>query len=140
MRVTANLVVVGIFGLLGAPALGCSPEGATRAEHEQVGQSFEAMGGCNRCNNCVQYARCQQPALPHGLWSYEDKLNIMNSQDAVPGAVAVIDVGDATGHVAYVESASGDAITISEGNYPYGHCGTRTGTRETLRIQGYFVP
>ena len=48
--------------------------------------------------------------------SYEDKLNIINSQDAVPGAVAVTDVGDATGHVAYVESASGDAITISEGN------------------------
>ncbi len=92
-------------------------------------------------SNCVYYARSEVPELPTGLWTYEDKKNIINSQGAVAGSAAVIDVGDKTGHMAVVQSVNQNGtLTISETNYKTGQHSIRTGTPEELGITGYFVP
>jgi hypothetical protein len=91
------------------------------------------------CSNCVLYARCRKPTLPHGLFTYQDKLKIINSHNPQTGAVAVINVGDGVGHLAYVEAFDGETLTISEGNWVAGQCGQRTGTVASLRIVGFFI-
>lgn len=90
------------------------------------------------CNNCVSYARCRKPSLPTGLTYYSQKKAIINSYTPSAGAVAIINTGDAYGHVAYVESVNGSTITISEGNWPYGSCGQRSNTASALKIVGYY--
>lgn len=102
--------------------------------------SLVAPAVCNQCDNCVYYARCRQPALPYGLTSYQDKLNIINNQTAKVGSVAIIKTSSIYGHVAYVTNVSGAQITIAEGNWPSGNCGSRTGTKAGLNIQGFFRP
>ncbi|MCC6555874.1 MAG: CHAP domain-containing protein, partial [Polyangiaceae bacterium] len=99
-------------------------------------------GSCrslSNCNNCVFFARCKKPNLPYGLWSYQNKVAIINSYTPQAGAVAIINTGDSVGHVAYVESVNGSNLTISEGNWPLGSCGQRTGTMQSLRITGFFM-
>lgn len=101
-----------------------------------------SSGSCQspgNCNNCVFFARCKKPNLPHGLSTYQNKVAIINSYTPQAGAVAVINTGDSVGHVAYVESVNGSTLTISEGNWPLGSCGQRTGTKESLRITGFFM-
>lgn len=98
-------------------------------------------GSCQtsaNCNNCVFYARCRRPSLPYGLTTFAAKKAIITTTTPVAGAVAVINTGDAIGHVAYVESVSGSTIVLSEGNWPYGACGSRTGTMQSLKIVGFF--
>ncbi|AKT40640.1 CHAP domain-containing protein [Chondromyces crocatus] len=105
-----------------------------------IGDGDTSNATCNQCSNCVLYARCRQPKLPFGLNTYQDKLNIINTQTAAAGYVAVINSGSSAGHVAYVTSVSGSTIHIAEGNWPNGSCGTRSGTKAGLKIQGYFRP
>ncbi|AKT40641.1 CHAP domain-containing protein [Chondromyces crocatus] len=95
---------------------------------------------CNQCSNCVLYARCRQPKLPFGLTTYAQKRAIINTQTAKAGYVAIINSGSSYGHVAYVTKVNGSTITIAEGNWPNGKCGTRSGTKAGLKIVGYFKP
>jgi len=97
--------------------------------------------GLGNYTNCVKYARCKQPALPFGLFTYQDKLNIINIQTAAAGRVAIINTGNNVGHVAYVQSVSGTSITIRETNWcSTTKVSTRTGTKAALNIVGYFKP
>jgi hypothetical protein len=106
---------------------------------DETSSTADEIGGCYQCSNCVDYARCRQPRLPHGLISFADKRARINSHTARRGCVAVIDTGSYYGHVAYVNSTSG-GIHIDEGNWPSGHCGTRSGSASSLHIAGYFCP
>lgn len=109
---------------------------------EAVASSEDALtNSCTtptNCSNCVYYARCRKPTLPTGITSYSQKKAIINSYTPSAGAVAIINTGDAYGHVAYVESVSGSTIKISEGNWPYGSCGERSNTATALKIVGYY--
>jgi hypothetical protein len=90
---------------------------------------------------CVAYARCKVPSLPFGLFTYQDKLNIINSRTLQQGSIAIINTGNNVGHVAYVQYVhSNGEITISEANWIAGRCGTRRGTPARLNIVGYFRP
>ncbi len=111
---------------------------APSGEHDFCEAEVDACSSAGNCNNCVYFARCKHSGLPYGLWTYADKLAIINLDMPEVGAVAVINVGDDVGHVAYVESVDGSTITISEGNYHLGSCGQRTGTMESLKIAGFF--
>jgi len=116
---------------------GChvSPPGV----HDYCEASGDACQTSKNCDNCVFYARCRNPSLPYGLFSYGDKVAIINTYVPQAGAVAVIDTGTWTGHVAYVESVNGSIINLSEGNWPLGSCGQRSGTMEALNITGFFM-
>lgn len=107
--------------------------------HDYCEASSNSCETPGNCNNCVLFARCRRPDLPHGLNSYSDKLAIINTHTPQPGAIAVVNTGDAIGHMAYVESVNGESITISEGNWPRGSCGARTGTAGSLNIVGFFM-
>ncbi|EYF07505.1 CHAP domain-containing protein [Chondromyces apiculatus] len=118
-------------------------------EIESVGEADQELSAeesslvapaCNQCDNCVYYARCRQPALPYGLTSFQDKMNIVNTQTAKAGYVAIIQTSSSYGHVAYVTKVEGSKIFIAEGNWPNGQCGTRSGTKAALNIKGFFKP
>ena len=98
------------------------------------------LGGCRQCSNCVLYARCRQPRLPSGLTYWSQKKARINSQKGRAGCVAMINTGSAYGHVAYVTSVNNGRIRIAEGNWPRGRCGTRSGTKSSLRIAGFWCP
>lgn len=130
-------------------AAGCiasdvSDEDADQAQltaEEEVGTAADELASCNtatNCSNCVYYARCRKPSLPYGLNTYNDKVAIINTQTASVGAVAIIKTGSTAGHVAYVTSVSGSTIKIAEGNWPNGSCGSRSGTKASLNIAGFF--
>lgn len=74
--------------------------------------------------NCVSYARWLQPALPYSLFTLADKKAIINSSKPKKKSVAIINVGNSIGHVAYVadvdDSGSSRSITLYEANYPSG--------------------
>jgi hypothetical protein len=92
--------------------------------------------------NCVKYARCKVSSLPYGLTTYQNKKDIVNTQTASVGSVAVINVGNSTGHVAYVQSVSSSDVTIRETNWCRGatKATTRTGTKTALKIVGFYKP
>lgn len=110
------------------------------ADDEPSESISSELGGCGPCNNCVLYARCRQPRLPYGLTSYADKVRVINSRTARAGCVAVIKTSSSYGHVAYVNRVSGGRVSIDEGNWPSGRCGTRSGTPASLHITGYICP
>ncbi len=91
--------------------------------------------------NCVLYARTFVPSLPRGLFTLQDKKNIINSDRPSKGAVAIIDSGYSPGHVAVVTNVNRDGtITIQEGNWNKCRIGSRTGSPQKLNILGYFKP
>lgn len=105
----------------------------------------------NDPRQCVLYARSKLSTLPYGLTSYDDKVRIVNNSKPLVGAVAIIDMGNSTGHVAYVERAVAPyrgapaELEVSESNYISGKVTTRTAYANTLaeaqsllRITGYF--
>lgn len=97
--------------------------------------------GAGNYGNCVLYARCKVPSLPYGLSTYAAKVAIINTYSAAAGRVAIINVGNNVGHVAYVQSVSGTSITIRETNWcSTTKVSTRTGTASALKIVGYFKP
>lgn len=148
------------FCLAGGVAACESPEGGSsedfaeaEAEEEDVNEeivsgaesSLHAPGETprNSCESycdeeCVFYARCKKPDLPKELFTYEDKVDIINSYTPEAGSVAVIKTNQVWGHVAYVEKVDGMNITISESNWIAGQCSWRTGTMESLNITGFF--
>ena len=110
----------------------------TAEEVDTAADELLACSSATNCNNCVYYARCRKPSLPYGLNTYSDKVAIINTQTASAGAVAIIKTSSTAGHVAYVRSVSGSTISIAEGNWPNGSCGTRSGTKAGLNIAGFF--
>ncbi len=95
---------------------------------------------------CVDYARSRVGSLPRGLFSLDDKRNIINSNRPQRGSIAVMRES-AYGHVAYVEEVTSTSITVSETNYRSGRYTRRRAVgRDTndaaqqLRILGYFRP
>lgn len=91
--------------------------------------------------NCVLYARTLVPSLPRGLFTLQDKKNIINSYNPSQGSVAIIDSGQQWGHVAVVTSVNNDGtVTIQESNWGRCRIGSRTGTPGDLRILGYYKP
>lgn len=97
--------------------------------------------GKDKYKNCVLYARSRVRSLPYGLFSYKDKLKIINSKTPKVGSVAIIYVpSHSYGHVAVVTKVSGNKITIEESNWDRSQLTRRTGTAKELRIKGYFRP
>ena len=95
--------------------------------------------------NCVLFARSQVSKLPTGLTDWSGKLGVINHLFPRVGAVAVIDVGDDTGHVAVVENVSVDGngvltVSIVESNFKSCQITRRSGTMDYLRIRGFFDP
>ena len=113
------------------------PEVSADDEPSEVASSSDALYGCNQCNNCVYYARCRNPRLPGGLFSYQDKVRRINRRTPKAGCTAVIKTGRYYGHVAHVRAVSGSKIYLDEGNWPGGRCGRRSGTKSSLRITGF---
>lgn len=95
--------------------------------------------------NCVSFARSQVSKLPTGLTTWSGKLGVINHLFPRVGAVAVIDVGDDTGHVAVVENvnvASDGSLKVSivESNFTKCQITRRTGTIDAFRIRGFYDP
>ena len=84
------------------------------ADFYNIAYEYDGLAQSIR-NNCVMFARYKLPSLPYGLTSYQDKINIINSYTAIAGEVAITPGNSSYGHVAYVESVSGNTITIIEG-------------------------
>jgi hypothetical protein len=113
------------------------------SDRAACGYTTISNDGCSNSTNnysCVLYARCKVGTLPYGLNTYAQKVAIINSYVAAAGNVAVINVGNAVGHVAYVKSVSGTTITIRESNWCSGKITERSGTKSALSITGYFKP
>ena len=91
-------------------------------------------------SNCVNYVRSRVPSLPHGLYTLQDKKNIINSHTPREGAVAIM----TPNHVAViveVASISGrQIITVNEANYGGARISGRRGAADELGILGYFDP
>lgn len=110
----------------------------------------EVIGTFN--GECTAYARSKVPSLPYGLYTFNDKLRVINSRSCKAGSVAIIDVGNSTGHVAVVESCdnsgSMQGIKIVEANWKVGKVTRRSSrvggsiskSESELRIRGYFRP
>lgn len=95
---------------------------------------------------CVDYARSRVGRLPTGLFTMQDKRNIINGSRPRRGSIAIINQSSA-GHVAYIEEVTRNSITVSETNFPRGTYRVRrvVGTtladaERRLRIVGYFDP
>jgi hypothetical protein len=129
---------VSVFGC-GAPETLPPDDGTLSGEESDLTNSCTTT---RNCNNCVYYARCRQPRLPTGLNTYADKVAIINRGTPNPGCVAIINTGNDIGHVAFVEyvNSYNGTVYISEGNWPYGQCGSRSGSASALRIVGYWCP
>ncbi|MBL8253130.1 MAG: CHAP domain-containing protein [Candidatus Competibacter sp.] len=101
---------------------------------------------------CTAYARSKVPSLPYGLYSFNDKLRVINSRSCKAGSVAIIDVGNSVGHVAVVESCdssgSMQGLKVVEANWRAGQITRRSSrvsgsiskSESELRIRGYFRP
>ncbi len=116
----------------------------------QAAITTEVIGTFN--GECTAYARSKVPSLPYGLYTFNDKLRVINSRSCKAGSVAIIDVGNSTGHVAVVESCdnsgSMQGIKIVEANWKAGKITRRSSrvsgsiskSESELRIRGYFRP
>ncbi|MDH4129292.1 MAG: hypothetical protein OEV44_11085 [Spirochaetota bacterium] len=102
----------------------------------------------NKCN-CVLWLRDRLPELPTGLWTLDDKEAIINSQTPVVGSGAMCADGVwfthegkkvFSGHVALVTKVKDDLLTIQEANYKSCTITEREGTKDKLKIVGFFVP
>ncbi len=93
---------------------------------------------------CVEYARCRKNGnLPRNLFTYQNKVDIINTYTPKANAVAIIKVGSGTngngiGHVGYVEKVVGSTIYIAEANWSVGKITRRSGTASFLNIVGYY--
>ena len=115
-------------------AIDDEPSGST-------GDDLLLTGYCPGCANCVYRARCLQPSLPTGLYSWRDKLSHVNSHRPRVGCVAMIYTGSDYGHVAYVADTHADGtITLKEGNWVGDTCSSRRRTPADLNIRGYWCP
>lgn len=88
--------------------------------------------------NCVLYARSRASGLPFGLWTYADKVKIINKKKPEKGDVAIIKTTQIWGHVAIVTHVGRMHLTIQEGNWKTGKVTERHDTPQALRIAGYF--
>lgn len=88
--------------------------------------------------NCVLYARSRMPGLPFGLWTYADKVKIINHRKPEKGDIAIIKTNQIWGHVAVVTKIGSLHTTIQEGNWKTGKITERHDTPYALRITGYF--
>jgi hypothetical protein len=129
-------------------------EGTTHSEHdghahdEEAGevsaQAFDGPCAWACTEQCTTYARCRAPGLPTGLYTWQDKLNIINSNHAHVSCVAVIASSNPAGHVAYVHrvdtAPSPNRIYIHESNWGVNWCTARDGSKDGLNIRGYWCP
>ena len=116
-----------------------------RAETYQivVANDYERVTNTSNLHNCVFFTRKLVPNLPYGLTTFQNKKNIINSQMAEKGAVAIVQTENIYGHVSYVEKVQGSLITTIDANWKYQgriHIVRRTGTKEQLHIVGFYIP
>jgi len=72
-----------------------------------------------KSSNCVHYARLVQKSLPYGLYTLQDKINIIRTQTPDVGSVAITNEGR-VGHLSIVIAVHDDYVVIEEENYiPY---------------------
>jgi hypothetical protein len=102
----------------------------------------------NKCN-CVLYVKAHTKYPFWGSWTLTDKKRTINTQKASIGSVAIMNVGVwykrlgfnvFSGHVGIVIKIRGSQITIREANYLSCKITERTGTRNELKILGYYAP
>lgn len=100
--------------------------------------------GASTIANCVAFARYKVPSLPGGLYTLQDKQNIINSHTPAAGAIAITRGDSSAGHVAYVESVSGTNVVTLNGGFSgsglTGHIVRITGTESEQGILGYWYP
>ena len=100
--------------------------------------------GADKISNCVAFARYKVPSLPSGLYSMQDKINIINSHTPEAGVIAITSGNSSYGHVAYVESVSGGTVVTLNGGFSGsgldGHIVRIAGTESEQGIVGYWKP
>lgn len=142
-RLSLPVVLAGMY------LAGCGPVDPAAYTDDDAPPSDEVAASqdplCSSyCGNCVLYARCRQPKLPYGLTYWSDKVAIINSAVAHPGCVAMIPSSNVYGHAAYVAavntSVTPHRITLNEANWQPNTCSSRTGTKDSLNIRGYWCP
>lgn len=128
------VVLVGLFMV--HPKAASNPSISIATDYDgKVGSTYQT--------NCVLFTRRLVPSLPYGLTYFQNKKNIINSQKAVKGAVAIVKTGNIYGHVAYVDKVNGSTITTIDANWSYQgrkRIVRRTGSASSLGIVGYYVP
>ena len=108
-----------------------------------IANDYDGKVGSTYQTNCVKFTRRLVPSLPYNLTYFQNKKNIINSQKAVKGAVAIVRTGNTYGHVAYVDKINGSTITTVDANWSYQgrkRIVRRTGSASSLGIVGYYVP
>lgn len=129
-----------VFGCGGVPSDGEALQDSEVPDTQQEDLAQVESAVCGDCGDCVLHARCLAPKLPHGLFTWSDKVAIINSSTAHKGCVAIIPSSNPAGHVAYVSSVSGSTIHLNEANWTHGACTTRSGTKASLNIRGFWCP
>lgn len=137
MKKLRILLIGCLFWLLGAISV--------QAASYSVAYEYDSLPYDTK-TNCVAFVRYKVPSLPGGLYSLDDKKNIINSYTPSVGAVAISTGNSSYGHVAYVEAVSGSTITtlnggFADGNGNYtGHIERISGTAAEQGIIGYWKP
>lgn len=132
----------------GAKQVACpgAPPLAKLPTPPKLGVVTKSLGKGPNSDNCVLYARSRVPTLPTGMLDWKGKLAAVNARTPAAGSVAMIPYGQ-VGHVAYVESVTGNTITIIEANFSFGNMTRRISTGSSLadaasrlHIAGYYRP
>ena len=89
--------------------------------------------------NSVIWARKQVPTLPMGLWTLNDKRQVINTRKPSVGSVVVMRSG-LFGCLGLVTDASNGMITIKEANFYSFRVSERRNTPKLLKVIGYFNP
>jgi hypothetical protein len=101
---------------------------------------------CHICGNCAIYAQCRAGCRPWGgrsapicwgMWTLADKLRAANrANNPFPGCIAVT----RPNHLAYVYRVVGTTIWISESNWARSCPSVRKGSKQSLKILGFWCP
>jgi len=99
----------------------------------------ESIGASGSHNGCVNYARGYNSGPEIALWTQDSKRKAINSRTPLAGSMAMMPGAGPYGHVAIVEAVNNDGtITVREADYKQGQVTRRTGTPQSLGIEGYF--
>jgi len=85
--------------------------------------------------NCVKFARSRAD-FPLGLWTLDDKIKIIRTQEPYVGAVFVEKTKLPYGHVGIVKEIKENTLIVEDANYVAGYITTREVSKES--ILGYY--
>ena len=84
--------------------------------------------------NCVKFARSKAD-FPLGLWTFQDKVNLIRTNEPTVGAVFVEETKLPYGHVGIVKEVKENTLIVEDANYISGYITVREISKN--QIKGY---